>query len=323
MATQVDKKKEFQQIPWVEKYRPMLLKDVIGNEDIVKTLENFRDHREFPNLLLCGPPGVGKTTSIHCLARELFGDKYNEAVMELNASDERGVDVIRTTIKNYCDRKVLLPDGMNKIIILDEADAMTATAFQALRRTMENYSNTTTFVLACNNPEKVIEPIHSRCVRLVFKPLSEKEMVDRIKYICKEESVQINDEGIRAIEIVADGDMRQAINSLQTCAITNDLITPDIVYQRNDLPSADNVQGIIKSCIKKDFKKAIEYLDKIQVLGFDAESVIDMIIRMLAKIDVAEDKRVKLYECASDFMIHRVNSNVQLYGLLAKFCLMN
>ena len=125
-----------QAIPWVEKYRPKVLDDVIGNEDIVKTLKCFRDTKQFPHLLLCGQPGIGKTTSIHCLAHEMLKENYKEAVLELNASDERGIDVIRNTIKSFCEKKLNLPDNLSKIIILDEADSMTTAAFQALRRTM-------------------------------------------------------------------------------------------------------------------------------------------------------------------------------------------
>ncbi|KAL7715657.1 Replication factor C subunit [Entamoeba marina] len=311
-----------QAIPWVEKYRPKLLDDVVGNVDIINTLKCLRDSKQFPNLLLCGPPGIGKTTSVHCLARELLGNKYNDAVLELNASDERGIDIIRGNIKTFCEKKIELPDKLSKIIVLDEADSMTSAAFQALRRTMEIHSKTTVFVFACNSPEKIIEPIQSRCTRLAFRPLQAKELTERIRKISTAEQVQISDDAINAIEIVSEGDLRKAINALQTCSVTRQLITPEDVYQRNDLPSANVVMATINYCLQHDYDSALQEIDKVQRLGFDANDVIDMIVKMVSKVTLDEQKRVILYETVSEFLIHRVNSNVQLYGLLAKICLL-
>ncbi|EDR21578.1 replication factor C subunit, putative [Entamoeba dispar SAW760] len=311
---------KIQAIPWVEKYRPKLLDEIIGNVDIIKTLKSFRDSKQFPHLLLCGQPGIGKTTSIHCLAHELLKDRYKEAVLELNASDERGIETIRSTIKSFCEKKLVLPDNLPKIVILDEADSMTTAAFQALRRTMEIHSKTTRFVLACNTPEKIIEPIQSRCARLTFRPLGEEELMNRIKEIARCENVDIEDDAVKALEIVSEGDMRKAINALQTCAIIQGRITKEQVYQRNDLPSADNIIQAIQLCLKKDFDGALIEIKKVQQLGFDGNDIMDMIVRMFSKIDASEEIRVRLYEIAAPFLIHRVNSNVQVYGLMAKIC---
>ncbi|ELP84530.1 replication factor C subunit, putative [Entamoeba invadens IP1] len=312
-----------QAIPWVEKYRPKVLEDVVGNKDVIETLKSFRSSKQFPHLLLCGQPGIGKTTSIHCLARELLKDKYKEAVLELNASDERGIDTIRTTIKAFCEKKVMLPDNIPKVVILDEADSMTTAAFQALRRTMEIHSKTTRFVLACNTPEKVIEPIQSRCSRLNFRPLSTDEVINRITKIARLESMNIADDAIKAIEIISEGDLRKAVNALQTCAVLKGTITAENVYQRNDLPSADVILKALSNCLKKNFDEAVDEVSKISVLGFDGNDVIDMLVKMISKVDTSEEIRVKLYEAAAPFLIRRVNSYVQVYGMLAQFCLVN
>ena len=187
---------------------------------------------------------------------------------------------------------------------------------------MEIHSKSTVFVLACNTPEKIIEPIQSRCTKLTFRPLSENDIINRIKYIAEKENINIKDEGIKAIEIVSEGDMRKAINALQTCSVCEGEITKDEVYQRNDLPSADNVSEAIKSCLNGKYDDALEKVKKIQKMGFDGNDIIDMIVRMFSKIDVSEDVRVKLYETASPFLIHKVNSEIQLYGLLAKLTLL-
>ena len=163
-------------IPWIEKYRPEYLRDVVGNTDAVKRLEAIAVQGNVPNIILAGPPGTGKTTSVMCLARETLGDQFKNAVLELNASDARGIDVVRNKIKLFAQKKVNLPYGRHKIIILDEADSMTSAAQQALRRTMEIYSSTTRFALACNNSTKIIEPIQSRCAVLRYTRLSDAEI---------------------------------------------------------------------------------------------------------------------------------------------------
>jgi replication factor C subunit 2/4 len=161
---------------WVEKYRPSVLADIVGNAETVERLKVIAEEGNMPNLIIAGPPGTGKTTSVTCLARAMLGAAYKEALLELNASDDRGIDVVRNKIKMFAQKKVTLPPGRHKIIILDEADAMTKGAQQALRRTMEVYSATTRFALACNNSTKIIEPIQSRAAILRYTKLSNEEV---------------------------------------------------------------------------------------------------------------------------------------------------
>ncbi len=169
--------------PWIEKYRPDTLADVVGNTEAVSRLAAIAQVGNLPNIILSGPPGIGKTTSIMCLAREMLGESYKNAVLELNASDARGIDVVRNKIKMFAQKKVTLPPGRHKIIILDEADSMTSAAQQALRRTMEIYSPTTRFALACNNSTKIIEPIQSRCAVLRYSRLHDAEILARLQQV--------------------------------------------------------------------------------------------------------------------------------------------
>ena len=177
------------QVPWIEKYRPRKLEDVVGNEETLVRLQAIAKDGNLPNLILCGPPGTGKTSSVHALAHELLGDSYKDGVLELNASDARGIDVVRNRIKSFAMNKVTLPKGRQKIIILDEADSMTTAAQQALRRTMEIYSNTTRFCLACNISTKIIEAIQSRAAILRYSRLSHEQILANLMKVCEAEEV--------------------------------------------------------------------------------------------------------------------------------------
>ena len=178
-----------------------------------------------------GPPGTGKTTSVLCLCHELLGDMYKEAVLELNASDARGIDVVRNKIKMFAQKKVTLPPGKQKLIILDEADSMTMGAQQALRRTMEIYSNTTRFALACNNSTKIIEPIQSRCAVLRYTRLSDAEVLSRLEDVAAKENVSYDVSGLEAIVFVAEGDMRNALNSMQSTVSGFGTVTSENVFK--------------------------------------------------------------------------------------------
>lgn len=217
--------------PWIEKYRPQKLNDIVGNAEAVERLQAIAQMGNLPNIILAGPPGIGKTTSILCLAHEMLGESYKNAVLELNASDARGIDVVRNKIKLFAQKKVTLPPGRHKIIILDEADSMTAAAQQALRRTMEIYSTTTRFALACNNSTKIIEPIQSRCAVLRFTRLTDTEVYSRLKIVSEAEGVTVTDAGYEAIIFSAEGDLRNALNALQSTASGFGIVDADNVFK--------------------------------------------------------------------------------------------
>lgn len=239
------------ELPWVEKYRPKKLEDIVGNEETVERLKLIVQDGNMPNMILSGLPGIGKTTSIHCLAYELLGEEYyHQATMELNASDDRGIDVVRNKIKQFAQTKILLPPGRQKIIILDEADSMTPGAQQALRRTMEIYSNTTRFAFACNQSLKIIEPLQSRCAILRYNRLSDEEVLARLLEIIKMEDVQYNTEGLQALVFTAEGDMRQAINNLQSTVAGFEFVNDVNVFKIVDQPHPLVIQLILLSCLR-------------------------------------------------------------------------
>lgn len=233
-------------VPWVEKYRPGRIHEVVGNEEVVARLKVIARDGNMPNLMLSGPPGTGKTTSVMCLARELLGDAYSEAILELNASDERGLDVVRNKIKMFAQKKVTLPVGRHKIVVLDEADSMTSQAQQALRRTMELHSSTTRFALACNTSSKIIEPIQSRCAVVRYTRLSNAQVQTRLLHVARAEGVTFTEDGIEALLFIAEGDLRNALNALQATHTGFELVNAENVFRVCDQPHPQLVETVLQ-----------------------------------------------------------------------------
>ncbi|KAF5943296.1 hypothetical protein HYC85_020938 [Camellia sinensis] len=276
------------EIPWVEKYRPSKVSDIVGNEDAVSRLQVIARDGNMPNLILAGPPGTGKTTSILALAHELLGPNCKEAVLELNASDDRGIDVVRNKIKMFAQKKVTLPPGRHKVIILDEADSMTSGAQQALRRTMEIYSNSTRFALACNISSKIIEPIQSRCALVRFARLSDQEILSRLMVVVEAEKVPYVPEGLEAIIFTADGDMRQALNNLQATYSGFRFVNQENVFKVCDQPHPLHVKNMVRNVLEGKFDDACAALKQLYDLGYSPTDIITTLFRIIKNFDMAE-----------------------------------
>jgi len=270
-----------QTLPWVEKYRPKTLDEVVGNTETLIRLQAVASEGNMPNLILVGPPGTGKTTSVHALARQLLGSAaYSSGVLELNASDARGIDVVRNKIKSFAMNKVNLPPNRHKIIILDEADSMTAAAQQALRRTMEVYSSTTRFALACNISTKIIEPIQSRAAILRFTRLSDDQIYSRLKKVCVEEKVSYTEDGLESIIFTAEGDMRNALNNLQATVSGFQHVNTKNVFKVCDQPHPEILRAIIDSCITGETNKAVDELIGLSKLGYSSRDIIGTLFKV-------------------------------------------
>ncbi|KAL6620792.1 hypothetical protein ACP70R_035931 [Stipagrostis hirtigluma subsp. patula] len=322
-------------IPWVEKYRPTRVADVVGNSDAVARLQVIARDGNMPNLILSGPPGTGKTTSILALAHELLGPSYREAVLELNASDDRGLDVVRNKIKMFAQKKVTLQPGRHKIVILDEADSMTSGAQQALRRTMEIYSNTTRFALACNTSSKIIEPIQSRCAIVRFSRLSDEEILGRLMIVVAAEKlwaflrwpsqeVPYVPEGLEAIIFTADGDMRQALNNLQATYSGFRFVNQENVFKVCDQPHPLHVKNMVKNVLDGKFDEACSGLKQLYDLGYSPTDIITTLFRVVKNYDMAEYLKLEMLKetgFAHMRICDGVGSFLQLSGLLAKYAL--
>ncbi|KAF8000720.1 hypothetical protein HF325_004509 [Metschnikowia pulcherrima] len=289
-------------LPWVEKYRPHKLDDIVGNEETIERLKLIVQDGNMPHMIILGLPGIGKTTSVHCLAYELLGpDLYLQATLELNASDDRGIDVVRNKIKQFAQTKILLPPGRHKIVILDEADSMTPGAQQALRRTMELYSNTTRFAFACNQLSKIIEPLQSRCAILRYNKLADDQVLLRLLEVAKAE-----------LSTVAGFGFVDDVN----------------VFKIVDQPHPLVVKKILGACIlDRSVDDAIDLLDTLWRKGYSAIDIVTLAFRVAKTLPgISELKRLDVIK-EIGFVHMRVLEGVltylQLCGMLAKLALLD
>jgi replication factor C small subunit len=307
---------------WAEKYRPKHLHEMMNQKEIVERLRSFVKNRNVPHCIFAGPPGTGKTTAALCLARDLYGDTYREHLMELNASDERGINVVRETVKTFARIKAI-GEIPFKILILDEADNMTGDAQQALRRTMEKFTETCRFIMIANYSGKIIEPIQSRCAPFRFTYLQKE---DHDKYLCdivEKEKVKLQPDGLQAIFDVSGGDLRRGINTLQAAASMGKPIDENTVYSVIGRANPVDIREMLSIAMKGDFISARDKLrDMILKYGVAGTDIIRQIhIEIFRMKDVPEPWKVKLADVIGevDFrLVQGSDEEVQLSALLAR-----
>jgi replication factor C small subunit len=269
---------------WVEKYRPRSLSEMVGQASILPLLSAYAAKRSMPHLLFSGPPGTGKTTAALALAHDLFGEEWRDNFLELNASDERGIETVRTTIKGYARTAPIGGVGF-KLLFLDEADNLTAEAQASLRRLMERYSGACRFILSCNYSSRIIEPIQSRCAVFRFRALSAEEMQRKLERIAAAEKKTVEPEAFRAILAAADGDLRRAENLLQLAATYADPVTEATVRETATVPLRSEVEGLLRAAAGGNFVQARDRLLDIFVSrGASGEEVLRAIHSYLPEV---------------------------------------
>jgi replication factor C small subunit len=311
---------------WAEKYRPQTLDEMVNQTEIIDRLKNFVKERNLPHLLFVGPAGVGKTTSILALARDLYGSAYRNYILELNASDERGINVIREKVKNFARTAAISSEVSFKILIMDEADSLTSAAQHALRRTMEIYTRTCRFCLIGNYSENIIEPIQSRCSIFRFGPLNEDDMKSWIKNIANKEGLNLIEEGSDAIYEAAKGDLRKATNLLQAAAATQqDEIDDVTIYTVLGRVSPGKIREMINLGLKGQFLDAREVLRTLLIdEGLAAEDIIRIIYSEVLRLGIPEKWKVNLSDTIGEIdyrLTQGARPEIQLSVLVAKLAL--
>jgi len=317
---------------WIQKYRPKSLNDIVSQDESIKILKNTAETGEMPHLLIYGNSGIGKTTSIHALCYTLFGPKrLNERVLELNASDERGIGIVREKIINFAklaigtpDRRYLCPNY--KIIILDEADAMTKEAQSALRKVIEEMAHITRFVLICNYVNQIIEPINSRCVKLKFKPISDEDIINKLKTIATSENISITEDALDTISYISNGDLRKGILILQNVKYsqigsTNVITNSGHIYKMCNFMSRETLEEYIVAMRKsKSVGTLMQIADVIIKKGFVFNSIILNVIDVVLDMENIPDcKKAKIvYGMSKIEMLlnQRANEYVQVLDIL-------
>ena len=308
-------------IPWVEKYRPNNLSEVVGNSQIIDSLKNISENGNLPNLILSGPPGTGKTTSIMALAHELLGENFKKATIELNASDDRGISVVRDKIKSFAIQKIPLPPGRHKIIILDEADNMTSAAQGSMRVIISDYSSTTRFVLACNDSSKIIEPIQSRCSLLRFSKLKNEEIKSRLIKIIEIEKIEYDEEGLDALIDTCNGDMRYALNNLQSTFVGYKKITKENVYKIVDIPKPEIIKNCIDFCSQGQFENALQIIDDLLNDGYNFLEILQVINKQIQEKNLNDKIKFDILKNISVFKMRcldGINGKIQVYSFMSK-----
>ena len=306
-------------IMWVEKYRPSKLSEVVNQKDIIGSIEALlKNPSEMPHLLFSGSAGVGKTTTALCIARQVLGDYLQDNLLELNASDERGINMVREKVKKFSNYAAFA-DIPFKIIILDEADEMTSDAQTALRRTIEDASKICRFILVANNISKIIDPIQSRCAVFKFTSIPEKEVISHLKKIAKDEKIKVDEKGLQAIYDYSEGDLRHSINILQATASLGDISEANVKASAG-LTKTKDVDGVLKLAMDGNISKAREQMiELIKVYGMSESDFLKYINSAVFKSKTENLSEILEVIAKYDYRILvGANPEIQLSAMLAE-----
>lgn len=313
-------------IPWVEKYRPQIVGDIILNDSVYERIYRIIKAKKMPNLIVTGVPGIGKTTTIQCICRHLFGKYSNNAVLELNASDDRGIKTVHDSIEHFCKKKVVLPEdyAQHKVVVLDEADNMTPKAQQLINNLIETYPDMIRFAFTCNNSQKIIETIQSKCVIFRYASLTNSQIMKRLEQVCKIEKLKYDNDGLNSIIFVSQGDLRRALNYLQLTNTNYGEINMTNVYKLCDKPHPHIIKYIIDDFYNQKLTDSYNKLKNLLNKGYSNSDIISGMINVLKYFpikDIDEYKKITLINeiCKTSIVIDKgIDTELQIVGCLFK-----
>jgi len=311
-------------LPWVEKYRPNALEELISHDDIVRTIRKFISQDKLPHLLFYGPPGTGKTSTILACAKEIYSkNDFNSMVLELNASDDRGINVVRGQILSFASTRTIFNKGY-KLVILDEADAMTNDAQNALRRIIEKFTENVRFCMICNYLSKIIPALQSRCTRFRFGPLQENQIIPRLEHVATSENVEVTEDGKKALIALSGGDMRKVLNVLQSCAMAYDgVVNEDNVYTCVGHPLKTDIRDIVTWMLNEPFSVAYNNIMNVKTLkGLSLSDIITEVHHFVHQLDLPQNIRIHLLIKLGDLeerLLKGTSEKIQLSSLIAAF----
>ena len=315
---------EIENALWTEKYRPSDFSEIKGQKEIVKRVKAFVEKQNLPHLMFTGPAGVGKTSLALVIAKKLFKDSWRQNFLELNASDERGIDIVRNKVKDFA-RTRAIGNVPFKVIYLDECDALTREAQQALRRTMENYTQTCRFILSANYSSKIIDPIQSRCVVFRFKHLDKKEVIEIIDNIAKQEKLRIDDGAKEILYEICEGDCRKLENVLQSSAAVADHISEDLIHSIASVAKPKEIREVLELALNNKFIDARnKLLDLMLSYGLAGIDVIKQIQKEIIELNIDNRSKMILMEKCGEIEFRMTEGSdefVQLEALLSQFAL--
>lgn len=308
-------------LPWTEKYRPKTFNDIILDDSVKNKLTNLADYGMMTNLIITGTSGTGKTTTTLCLAKLLLGNKYSEFVLELNASDNRGLEIINNSVIHFCKKKIDMELNIKKMVIFDEADNLTNKAQNVIANMMDEFKHSTIFCFTCNDSTKLIESIQSRCLILSYRPIHNDMIKQRLCHICEKERVNFDDAGLNAIIFIAQGDIRQAINNLEAIYNSYDMVSEKNVYKLCYQPHPNTMIQMIQYCVNKNLVSAIQKYNELKDLGYCNSDILQTMINVLKIISIDEHIRINYIKILSDTYLtvnDGVDTNLQMYSCISK-----